>query len=63
MDWPIHEIHQLSILNIEIGDSFVVRRTLQRLDSGELTVREATETLKSAQSAPIGKYHYIQSLN
>ena len=47
----VHELHQLSQLIVEIGDCFMVRRTLARLESGELTLREAIVLLKSVGTA------------
>ncbi len=43
----IHEIHQVSLLIVEIGDTFMVRRTLQRLEAGDLTLHEAIALLRS----------------
>ena len=37
----LHELHQLSQLIVEIGDCFMVRCTMQRLEAGELTLQEA----------------------
>ncbi len=37
----LHELHQLSLLIVEIGDCFMVRQTLQRLEAKELTLQEA----------------------
>ena len=48
---PVHELHQLSQLIVEIGDCFVVRRTLVRLESGELSLREAIALLRSLGTA------------
>ncbi|MCH7567293.1 MAG: hypothetical protein IH787_06520 [Nitrospirae bacterium] len=42
----IHELHKLSLLIVEIGDCFMVKRMLQRLESGELTLQEATGMLR-----------------
>ncbi len=39
------ELHQLSLLIVEIGDCFMVRRTLQRLEAKELTLQEAVVIL------------------
>ncbi len=43
----IHELHQLSLLIVEIGDTFMGRRTLDRLEAGELTLQEAIVLLRS----------------
>jgi len=43
----IHELHQLSLLIVEIGDCFLVRRTLDRLEAGELTLHEAIVLLSA----------------
>jgi len=43
----VHELHQLSQLIVEIGDSFLVRRTLARLESGEVTLKEAIVLLRA----------------
>ncbi len=43
----IHELHHLSLLIVEIGDCFMVRRTLQRLEAKELTLQEAIVLLRS----------------
>ncbi len=40
-------LYQLSLLIVEIGDCFMVRRTLVRLESGELTLQEAIVLLRS----------------
>ena len=47
----IYELHQLSQLIVEIGDCFVVRRTMQRLEAKELTLQEAIELLRSLLKA------------
>jgi hypothetical protein len=41
---PVHELHQLSLLIVEIGDW----RTMQRLKAKELTLQEAIELLRSS---------------
>ncbi len=46
----VHELHQLSLVIVEIGDCFVTRRRLQRLEAGELTLREAIELLRSVST-------------
>ena len=46
MDWPVQEIQKLSKLIVEIGDSFMVRRTLARLESDELTLQGAISGLR-----------------
>ncbi len=43
----VHEIYELSQLIVEIGDCFMVRRTLDRLEAGELTLREFIVLLRS----------------
>ncbi len=43
----VHELHQLSQLIVGIGDCFMVRRTMQRLESGELTLQEAIVLLSA----------------
>ena len=55
----LHELHQLSQLIVEIGDCFMVRRTLDRLEAAELTLQEAIALLRSlrasrASASPIG---------
>lgn len=47
MLWPVADVHQLAILIAELGDCFVVRRTLQRLERGEIDVTAAIERLKT----------------
>ncbi|MCH8108346.1 MAG: hypothetical protein IIB30_08345 [Chloroflexi bacterium] len=47
----VHELHQLSQLIVEIGDCFMVRRTLARLESGELTLEEVIVLLRSLLKA------------
>ena len=47
----VHELHQLSQLIVEIGDCFVVRRTLSRLETGELSLQEAIVLLRSLLKA------------
>ena len=47
----LHELHQLSLLIVEIGDCSMVRRTLDRLESGELTLQEAIVLLRSSVKA------------
>ncbi len=44
----VHELHQLSLLIVEIGDCFMVRCTMQRLKAKELTLQEAIELLRSS---------------
>ena len=44
---PVHELHQLSQLIVEIGDCFMVKRTLDRLEAGELSLQEAIVLLRS----------------
>jgi len=51
MHWPVHELHQLSQLIVEIGDCFMVRRTLDRLEAGELTLQEAIVLLRPDPTA------------
>ncbi len=53
MHWPISELHQLSLLIVEIGDCFMVRRTLDRLEAEELTLQEAIRLLESPASADL----------
>ena len=48
---PAHELHQLSLLNGEIGDCFIVRRTMQRLEAKELILQEAIVLLRSLLKA------------
>ncbi len=47
----VQEIYELSQLIVEIGYCFMVRRTLNRLESGELTLREAIVLLRSLLKA------------
>ena len=47
----IHELHQLSQLIVEVGDCFMVRRTLIRLEAGELTLQEAIALLRPVLKA------------
>ena len=47
----IHELHQLSQLIVEIGDTFMVRRTLSRLETGELSLQEPIVLLRLLGSA------------
>ncbi len=47
----LHELHQLSLLIVEIGDCFIVRRTMQRLEAKELTLQEAIVLLRSLLKA------------
>ncbi len=47
----VHEVHHLSLLIVEIGDGFMVRRTLQRLEADELTLQEAIVLLRSPGTA------------
>ncbi len=47
----VHELHHLSLLIVEIGDGFMVRRTLQRLEADELTLQEAIVLLRSPGTA------------
>ena len=47
----IHELHQLSQLIVEIGDCFLVRRALDRLEAKELTLQEAIVLLRSLGAA------------
>jgi len=45
----VHELHQLSLLIVEIGGCFMIRRTMQRLEAGELTLQEAIVLLSSRE--------------
>ncbi len=47
----VHEIYELSLLIVEIGDCFMVRRTMQRLEAKELTLREAIVLLRPFRQA------------
>ncbi len=47
----IHELHQLSQLIVEIRDCFMVRRTLDPMEAGELTSQEAIVLLRSSVKA------------
>ena len=47
MHWPVQVIQQFSKLIVEIGDTFMVRRTLDRLEFGELTLQKAVALLRS----------------
>ncbi len=47
----VHEIYELSQLIVEIGDTFMVRRTLARLEVGELTLQETIVLLTSLGTA------------
>ncbi len=51
MDWSVQEIQQLSKLIVEIGDCFMVRRTLDRLEAEELTLQEAIALLRPRGAA------------
>ncbi len=54
----IHELHRLSLLIVEVGDCFMVRRTMQRLEAGELTLQKAIVLLRS-----LGNTRYAGMLN
>ncbi len=45
----VHELHKFSLLIVEIGDCFMVRRTLDRLESGGLSLQEAIVRLRSLE--------------
>ncbi len=47
----VYEIYELSKLIVEIGDCFMVRRTLQRLEADELISQEAIVLLRSLLEA------------
>ena len=47
----VHELHELSKLIVEIGDCFMVRRTMQRLEAKELTLQGAIVLLRSVGTA------------
>ncbi len=47
----VHEIYELSQLIVEIGDTLMVRRTLARLEAGELILQEAIVLLRSLGTA------------
>ncbi len=53
----LHELHQLSLLIVEIGDGFMVRRTMQRLEAKELILHEAIALLRS-----LGGHHITQDV-
>lgn len=44
-NWPVAETHKLAQVIAEIGDCFIVRRTLQRLEFAEITIQEAIDRL------------------
>ena len=52
----VHELHKLTLLIVEAGDCFVIRRTLQRLEAGELTLMEAVELLRSLSTLSQSTY-------
>jgi hypothetical protein len=43
--WNIMQIHALSRASVNAGDTFHARRTLQRLERGEITIAEATDRI------------------
>jgi hypothetical protein len=45
MQWTVAEMHELARAIAMAGDSFKVRRMLQRLERGEVTIPFATESL------------------
>ena len=46
----VAEIHELSKAIVAAGgDCFIVRRTLQRLEAGEITIERAIEALHNAR--------------
>ena len=45
--WTVAEMHELARAIVAAGDSFWVRRVLQRLERGELTISDATRALRS----------------
>ena len=47
----LHDLHQRSQLIVEIGDCFMVRLTMQRLEAKELTLQEAIVLLTSLGTA------------
>jgi len=47
----VHELHQLSLLIVEIGDCFMVRCIMQRIEVEELTLREVIVLLRSLLKA------------
>ncbi len=46
MHRPVPELYKLSQLIVEIGDCFMVRRTLDRREAEELTLQEAISGLE-----------------
>ncbi len=62
----IHELHQLSQLIVKIGDCFMVRRTMQRLEAKELTLQEVIVLLRSeiaASTVPQSTYLARKAIN
>lgn len=46
--WSVVEMHSLAEAVAKLGDCFLVRRILHRLDRGELTIQEAIARLSDA---------------
>ena len=51
--YTVAELHELSKAILEAGPgSFVVKRVLQRVEAGELSVKDATELLRRRDLTP-----------
>jgi hypothetical protein len=55
--WPVSDLFELARLVRLGGDSFVVRRTLQRLDREEITIQQAILTMLANQASYEGVAH------
>jgi hypothetical protein len=47
-EWTVDEVLKLARALVDVGDSFYVRRVLQRLESGDLSARTAIAVLQKA---------------
>jgi hypothetical protein len=50
--WTVAEMHELARAIVAAGDSFYVRRVLQRLERGELKLCDALRALRSSRLPP-----------
>jgi hypothetical protein len=46
-EWSVQEIYELSTVIVGRGADFVVRRTLRRLEKGEIKIRDAIWTIRA----------------
>jgi hypothetical protein len=58
--WTVAEMHELALAIVAAGDTFTTRRTLRRIERGELTVSAATARIRGpAINGPAGTHRSV----